>query len=293
MANVTETVQYEAGVYQLETTDKPLGGAAGIANRQATQLANRTAWLRKHIIWGANNTYTTNTTLTAASAGQIHQLQTPSFDVTLTLPAISTVVEGDRFLFINGQRSGKTLTVQKDPSDGTIFSDYALNGTQKIIYPGESFVLMANEGAWRVVDQSQIFGLPSSMLAAFPVNSVPEGWLKCNGAAVSRSLYARLFSVIGTAYGTGDGSTTFNVPDYRGYFLRAWADGGSVDSGRSLASVQLDEFKSHTHTYFSWNAAGTAQTGASGGNFGSQQTSPTGGSETRPINISVLYCIKY
>jgi microcystin-dependent protein len=51
------------------------------------------------------------------------------------------------------------------------------------------------------------------------------GWLKCNGAAVSRSTYAVLFAAIGTLYGAGDGTTTFNLPDYRGEFLRGLDDG--------------------------------------------------------------------
>lgn len=65
--------------------------------------------------------------------------------------------------------------------------------------------------------QSAICGEVRTM----PINSVPTGWLSCDGSAVSRTTYAKLFGVVGTAYGPGDGSTTFNLPNYNsGKFLR-------------------------------------------------------------------------
>jgi microcystin-dependent protein len=66
-------------------------------------------------------------------------------------------------------------------------------------------------------------------VAFFARSSAPTGWLKCNGAAISRTDYADLFDSIGTTYGTGDGSTTFNLPDLRGEFVRCWDDGRGVD----------------------------------------------------------------
>lgn len=59
---------------------------------------------------------------------------------------------------------------------------------------------------------------------------VPTGYLKCNGAAVSRSTYARLFRALGTTYGVGNGTTTFNLPDLRGEFIRGWDDGRNIDT---------------------------------------------------------------
>ena len=66
-------------------------------------------------------------------------------------------------------------------------------------------------------------------VAFFARSSAPTGWLKCNGAAISRTDYADLFDSIGTTYGTGDGSTTFNLPDLRGEFVRCLDDGRGVD----------------------------------------------------------------
>lgn len=86
------------------------------------------------------------------------------------------------------------------------------------------------------------------MIAAFAANVIPTGWLKCNGAAVSRTTYANLFARIGTTYGAGDGSTTFNLPDLRGETIRGWDDARGVDSGRTFGSWQDGQNVSHTHT---------------------------------------------
>jgi hypothetical protein len=84
-------------------------------------------------------------------------------------------------------------------------------------------------------------GVDTGTVAAFGVSSAPTGWLKCNGAAVSRTTYADLFTVIGTTFGTGDGSTTFNVPDLRGVWVRGLDDGRGKDSSRALNNtVQAD-----------------------------------------------------
>ncbi|WP_288077329.1 phage tail protein, partial [Pseudomonas sp.] len=90
---------------------------------------------------------------------------------------------------------------------------------------------------------------PAGMVAHFARNSAPAGWLKANGAAVSRTTYAALFAAIGTTFGSGNGSTTFNLPDLCGEFIRGWDDGRGVDTGRVFGSVQTDELRSHTHTY--------------------------------------------
>ena len=81
-------------------------------------------------------------------------------------------------------------------------------------------------------------GIAPGMVAYF-ANTCPSAWLKCNGAAVSRSTYAALFAVISTTYGGGDGATTFNVPELRGEFLRVLDDGRGVDAGRTLNSWQV------------------------------------------------------
>lgn len=127
-------------------------------------------------------------------------------------------------------------------------------------------------------------------------NTAPTGYLKANGAAVSRTTYAALFASIGTTFGVGDGSSTFNLPDMRGYFPRGWDDGAGIDSGRTFGSSQADDFKSHTH-YISGFGNGSDLNGGPYADGGTRPASYTatysGGAETRPKNIALLACIRY
>ena len=91
--------------------------------------------------------------------------------------------------------------------------------------------------------------VPTGCVFCRAVASVPAGYLECNGAAVSRTTYSALFAVIGTQYGSGNGSSTFNLPDLRGEFVRGFDNGRGVDSGRSMASFQDHDNRAHTHSY--------------------------------------------
>ena len=88
---------------------------------------------------------------------------------------------------------------------------------------------------------------PSGQIGLFAMDYAPAGWLKANGAAVSRTLYANLFAAIGTRFGAGDGYSTFNLPDLRGEFPRFWDDGRGIDLGRVFGSVQSDNTRRHIH----------------------------------------------
>ena len=125
--------------------------------------------------------------------------------------------------------------------------------------------------------------------------SAPSGFLECNGALVSRETYSNLFSAIGVTYGVGDGNTTFKLPDLRGEFIRGWDNSRGVDSGRTIGSWQEDLFKAHTHNYNSSNSGsinGTTYSGYFNNNV-TMTTTSTGGTETRPRNVAMIYCIKY
>ena len=77
--------------------------------------------------------------------------------------------------------------------------------------------------------------LPAGIVAAFPKSTAPSGWLNCDGSTISRTTYANLFAAIGTTYGSGDGSTTFKLPDFRGDFLRGYLSGTSSAIGTRQA----------------------------------------------------------
>jgi microcystin-dependent protein len=140
----------------------------------------------------------------------------------------------------------------------------------------------------------------------FAMTTAPAGFLKANGAAVSRSVYANLFAAIGTTYGAGDGSTTFNLPDYRGEFPRGLDDGRGVDSGRGIGTAQSGQNASHTHQIngAGFTASGLSSSTGSGyvalrfGGVPATVNNPgdvlsEGGTEARPRNVAALACIKF
>lgn len=164
-------------------------------------------------------------------------------------------------------------------------------------------------------------GVPAGAVATFAMNTAPTGWLKANGALVSRTTYAALFSTIGTTFGVGDGSTTFALPDLRGEFLRGWDDGRGVDTGRAFGSAQLDQMQRLTGTLqtnisaYGGSVAGSGMVQGNGGNGANRvggsspssstiynidsATSPdarvssTTSGETRARNVALLACIKF
>lgn len=152
-------------------------------------------------------------------------------------------------------------------------------------------------------------GLPAGAINAFGQSSAPDGWLECAGSAVSRTTYAALFGSIGTTYGVGNGSSTFNLPDLRGEFIRGFDNGRGIDTGRSFGSLQTDAFQHHGHrrSTFRTRKSGSdtatvwsySENPIGSDNFDSTEIittsggTPRTGSETRPRNISMLYCIKY
>lgn len=91
-------------------------------------------------------------------------------------------------------------------------------------------------------------GNPTGSIIAYTMPTAPIGWLVCDGAIVSRAVYAALFSVIGETFGAGDGFTTFKLPDYRGAFLRGSGTGANGYSGPSTNSYQDDAIEQHNHT---------------------------------------------
>lgn len=178
------------------------------------------------------------------------------------------------------------------PTNPTSGDTYTL-GSKTWTYNGTNWV---NQATFAAVGAA----VPSGTVIYYAANAAPTNFIKANGAAVSRTTYAALFTAIGTTYGAGDGSSTFNVPDLRGEFMRGWDDSRGIDTSRSFGSAQADEFKSHTHTVYNgtavddnraYSAADSTQRLYSGSP--NRETAATGGTETRPRNIALLACIKY
>ena len=154
--------------------------------------------------------------------------------------------------------------------------------------------------------------VPPGAVMAFAMSTPPTGWLECDGSAIDRFDYEALFNAIGTSFGTGDGSSTFNIPDLRGQFVRGWSHGvtPAVDpnaatrtasgtggaTGDNVGSEQADAFESHSHTIAFLGPAISVDTNDPDATARevttSDNTGATGGSETRPTNIYLMYCIK-
>jgi len=190
-------------------------------------------------------------------------------------------------------------------------------GIYEMVY---STSLNGNAGGWLLLNPTANQTTPTGAVMAFAMKAAPADWLPCDGAAVSRTAYANLFKTIGTFWGAGDGSTTFNVPDFRGMFLRGWDNSRGIDVNRPWASRQESNNKAHTHeaacstngghthdyTYTQpapWQASGSPTFQR----IGSQSNKPTsytgdhlhtitiatsGGSESRPVNLAVFHAIK-
>jgi len=137
--------------------------------------------------------------------------------------------------------SGAPFVALKSPS--------SLSGNVELTLPSSvtNGAFLQTDGSGNLSFQI-VAGVPSGSVFCMAVASVPSSYLECNGAAVSRTTYAALFAVIGTAYGSGDGSSTFNIPDLRGEFIRGFDNGRGVDSGRNIASSQSAQNASHNHS---------------------------------------------
>ena len=112
---------------------------------------------------------------------------------------------------------------------------------------GDANDVLQSDGSGNLSFTALPQAVPTGSVHMMATTTAPSGYLKCNGAAVSRTTYADLFTIIGTTHGAGDGSSTFNVPDLRGEFVRGWDDSRGVDSGRSFGSSQSDANKQHNH----------------------------------------------
>ena len=168
------------------------------------------------------------------------------------------------------------------------------------------------------VDEVLATSVPSGAVMNFAMPTAPNGWLEADGSEVSRTEFSALFNAIGTVWGEGDGSTTFNLPDARGEFMRGWDNGRGIDSGRAFGSSQADENKAHNHSgeigsvgnhshsvtaareNRQWRGDGftiagvneTFNSGGGGSHSHSLSIDNAGGNESRPRNIAMLTCIK-
>lgn len=220
--------------------------------------------------------------------------------------------EEDIDLYINN--------VKQEPTTAYTVADTAVTLTGSVVASDDIYVVYNSLALQTVVPpdgsvtqaklSSSVILIPTGMIAPFAMSTAPTGWLECDGSAVSRTTYADLFTALSTTHGVGDGSTTFNVPDLRGEFVRGWDNGKGTDSGRTFASSQSDNANSISQ----FNSSGSGQISGSSftvtvptdGTYSSYLSMDgrlttygqgairfqTNGIETRPRNIAMMYCVK-
>lgn len=233
------------------------------------------------------------------------------------------------------------ITVGKGERDNSSVAENYFDVNFSAIYYWLKIEIFEGE-AYREISYSQLpsapyaevaynaIAIPAGVIVPFGGEEVPFGWMLCDGAQVSRTEYANLYNAIGVCWGTGDGSTTFNLPDMRGMFLRGVSGNSGNDedantrlvlndnggnTGNSVGSYQGDAIRNITGTfagndltdnvaqpvvdgafYKFWSGARDAKNGADGGNYGfgfdASLVVPVG-NDNRPKNVYVNYIIKY
>lgn len=151
--------------------------------------------------------------------------------------------------------------------------------------------------------------LDAGMLAPFATTTAPSGWLVCDGSAVSRTSYADLFTAIGTTYGTGDGSTTFNLPDLSG--KQPIYDGTATIGDTTNGKAPNITYSESGNIAYLWNATGALRTTAGQGKrttsngsdwayysatFDASRCSAVydnNATGITPAGVYTLWCIKY
>lgn len=189
-------------------------------------------------------------------------------------------------------------------SGGTIKGALAVQGTMTVQTPTAN----ANPATKQYVDEkvSASTGVPAGAIMFFGVKSIPDGWLLCNGANVSRTTYANLFAAIGTNFGSGNGSTTFTLPNLSGRFIEGTTSTGSVGNTYSAGLPNISG--SHNGTPWVTESSGAfsivrqnvnvSSGSASSTNavnfYASRNSSIYGSSSTvQPPAIALLPCIKF
>ena len=224
-----------------------------------------------------------------------------------------TVMSADSTDSIFSVNDDRNFTVKTNAATRLTVNSSTATSTVPVVLPADPTTAL-QAATKQYVDAAG----PSGAIMAFAGTTAPSGWLKCEGQAISRTTYATLYAAIGTAWGVGDGSTTFNVPDLRGMFVRGTGTNATGSSsgavGPSVGSYAADTYLNHSHAVTdpghshtlaanptaapstaiagSWltNASNVSTSTATTGL--TVNTSTTGGTETKPKNYGVLYIIK-
>lgn len=287
MDNLVQTDQLQSQYYQY-------GEATGTANALATTIPSNLTVIPDGmyltVIAAQANTGPSTLTLTLGS----------------TIVGTAAIVKGSDHALIEGDIPGNGYPLQLNWS--TVYDKWVLQNPATGI---------------------MVSSVPTGAIVQFPSATAPAGYLAAAGQLVSRATYSALWTFAQTSgniaasdaawqvgqFSPGNGSSDFRLPQYGGYFLRSLDQGNGIDTGRAIGTAQSSQNQSHTHgvtdpghRHFFYSSGGSSgprdqlshDTYAS--NTYTEWTSTTltgisiqsqGGTEARPINVSVLTCIKY
>lgn len=256
------------------------------------------------IPWQQKNSAQSPIALTVADLGAGFEVDATGGDVEFDFPPAADFI--NKVFWFKKTLGGNRMIL--DPNGSETIDN---SSTSIAIAANNTFIGVSSNGAELYIVAGYGIETPTGAIVSWPSETPPNGWLECNGAAISRTIYSRLFALIGDDYGIGDGSTTFNLPDLRGRFVRGWDHGAARDpdrasrtnrgdgtAGDNVGTLQADQYRSHTHPlihdptniqntpsgvtgFYAFGLPDTGATGASGGN------------ETRPVNINLMYIIKF
>ena len=269
----------------------PAQGFASIFNKQTfTANGSTTSFTLSHRVNNANDL--------EVFVGNVRQEPTEAYSASgLNLTMTQAPANGVSFYVIYKGLAQVTTS----PSDGSVGDAQIQNGSITAGKVQASF--------------AQTLGVPAGIILSFGGTSAPTGFLSCDGAAVSRSTYSTLYTAIGTTWGSGDGSSTFNVPDLRAMFLRGTGTHGTANMAKgtdfeapAVGTIENDQMQDHKHqtimspglaaqTYGSYDIGNNAYNTTYNFNTTApleinSQGTPRTGDETRPVNAAVLYVIK-
>lgn len=178
---------------------------------------------------------------------------------------------------LQGGASSGEATLSIDPSYVVTASAIDAKGDMVVGVSDNNYARLpiGGDGSVLVADSAEVLGVkwasaddpyfptPTGAVISFAGSSAPTGYAVCDGSAISRSTYSNLFAVIGTTYGSGDGSTTFNVPNLKGRTIVAY-DAGQTEfdalgkiGGATTHELTTAELATHSHSYSTPSGDGT------------------------------------
>jgi microcystin-dependent protein len=173
------------------------------------------------------------------------------------------------------------------------------NGANLSLFPNDTIqAIYLGSGAWQVFGVNS-GGIPGE-IRSFARSTCPSGWLEAAGQSVSSTTYPNLSAALGTTWGTSSGNVV--LPDSRGRFARGFDNGAGVDSGRTFGTTQGHQLQDHIHSVpVSSQTVSVGSTSpvpqsyelSTGSTDTGNPTTGNHGSETRPVNFTVMYCVKF